>query len=191
MIAGILLAAGRGERFGGRKLLAKLDTGKTILETSAVAMRAATDDVMIVVRDDAELVDLAERIAAALDLRLLVNHHANVGMATSIVAGVEATSTASGWLIGLADMPYVLPSTIREIADRIRSPTTIVVPTHQGMRGHPVGFGSDYFARLTALTGDAGARSVLQAFAAEVQVLPVDDPGVLMDIDTQADLSAS
>ncbi len=188
MIAGILLAAGRGERFGGRKLLAKLDTGKTILETSAVAMRAATDDVMIVVRDDAELVDLAERIAAALDVRLFINQYADSGMATSIVAGVEANESASGWLIGLADMPFVLPSTIREIADHIRSPTTIVVPTHQGMRGHPVGFGRDYFARLTALTGDAGARSVVQAHSVEVRVLPVDDAGVLIDIDTRSDL---
>jgi molybdenum cofactor cytidylyltransferase len=190
VIAGILLAAGRGERFGGRKLLAKLDTGKTMLETSAHALRRAVVDVTIVVRDDAELVDSGERIAAALGARLLINPRADEGMATSIGAGVEATPSASGWLIALADMPFVLPSTVREIAGQIRSPSTIIVPTHRQQRGHPVGFGRDYFERLTALTGDAGARSVVQDHSAEVRMLPVDDAGVLIDIDTQADLHA-
>jgi molybdenum cofactor cytidylyltransferase len=191
VIAGILLAAGRGERFGGRKLLAKLDTGKTILETSAIAMRAALDDVTIVVREDAELVDLAERVAAALGARLVINPHANDGMATSIVAGVRANQSASGWLIALADMPFLWPSTVRDIAEQIRSPASIIVPAHHGKRGHPVGFGRDYFDQLTILSGDAGARSVVQAHAAAVQIVPVDDAGVLIDIDTPADLSAS
>jgi molybdenum cofactor cytidylyltransferase len=191
VIAGILLAAGRGQRFGGGKLPTKLGTGKTILETSAGAMRAAIDDVTMVVRDDAELVALAERISGELDVRLLINPRADEGMATSIVAGVEATSTAAGWLIALADMPFVLPSTVRDIAEQVRSPASIIVPAHQGKRGHPVGFGRDYFDRLITLTGDAGARSVVQTFAAEVQVLSVDDAGVLIDIDTQADLTAS
>ncbi|MFM7461485.1 MAG: NTP transferase domain-containing protein [Burkholderiales bacterium] len=188
MIAGILLAAGRGERFGGRKLLAKLDTGKTILETSARAIRRAVVDVTIVVRDDAELVDSAERIAAALGARLLINPRADEGMATSIGAGVKATPSASGWLIALADMPFVLPSTVRDVAEQIRSTSTIIVPTHRQQRGHPVGFGRDYFERLIALTGDTGARSVVQDHSAAVRVLPVDDAGVLIDIDTQADL---
>jgi molybdenum cofactor cytidylyltransferase len=188
VIAGILLAAGRGERFGGKKLLAKLDTGKTVLETSAIAMREALDDLTLVVRDDAELVELAERVAAASGVRVVINQHADAGMATSIVAGVASTPNASGWLIGLADMPFVLPSTVRGIAEQVRSPASIIVPAHQGKRGHPVGFGRDYFDLLSKLTGDAGARSVLQAFAAQVQLVPVDDAGVLIDIDTQADL---
>ncbi|MBC7622954.1 MAG: nucleotidyltransferase family protein, partial [Aeromicrobium sp.] len=190
--AGILLAAGLGERFGGRKLLATLDSGKTILETTAAAMRAALAHVTIVVRDDAELVSLAERIVRELDLRYIVNQHAGDGMATSIVAGVSvsmsAAADADGWLIGLADMPFVLPSTYRDVAGNVRTPSSIVIPTYRGQRGHPVAFGRDYFDSLTKLSGDAGARSIVQTFGAHVQELPVNDAGVLVDIDTKADL---
>lgn len=189
MIAGILLAAGLGQRFGGRKLLATLDSGKTILETSAAAMRAALADVTIVVRDDAKLVFLAERIASELDLRYLVNQHASDGMATSIVAGVNVTADADGWLIGLADMPFVLSSTHRQVAGNLQTPSGIVIPTYQGQRGNPVAFGRDYFDSLTKLSGDAGARSIVQTFGAHVQELPVNDAGVLVDIDTRDDLS--
>jgi molybdenum cofactor cytidylyltransferase len=62
-----------------------------------------------------------------------------------------------------------------------------VQPSYQGKRGHPVLFGRDFWPQLAALSGDAGARTVLQLNAEAVQIVELDDPGVLQDVDTQQD----
>ena len=202
MIAGIILAAGRGERFGGGKLLAKLPSGKTILETTVLAMSAALPSVTLVVRRDAALTTLADRICRANGAVLVVNERADDGMATSIACGVGATVGANvganvgtnvgtkveGWLIALADMPYVKSATMSRVASQITNATMIVVPTFEEQRGHPVGFGLRYFAELQQLAGDGGARAILQGHPEHVLLLPVDDSGIVKDIDTPADL---
>ncbi|MEO8135570.1 MAG: NTP transferase domain-containing protein, partial [Betaproteobacteria bacterium] len=70
----------------------------------------------------------------------------------------------------------------------LRSGESLVVPRYRGERGHPVGFARVHFPALSQLTGDAGARAVI-AGAPRVAWLDVDDPGVMRDIDTPADLS--
>ena len=62
------------------------------------------------------------------------------------------------------------------------------MPIHHGERGHPVGFAASLREDLLALRGDAGARGVLQRYAAEVVTVEVDDPGILQDVDTHDDL---
>jgi molybdenum cofactor cytidylyltransferase len=63
----------------------------------------------------------------------------------------------------------------------------LVVPTFAGRRGHPVGFDGRFREHLLALSGDAGARAVLATQGSAVYQLEVDDPGVVQDVDTQAD----
>lgn len=188
MIGGVILAAGRGERFGGGKLLATLPSGKTILETTVLAMMAALPSVTVVVRRDPALLRLAEQICRASGALLVVNARADDGMATSIASGVGANANADGWLIALADMPYVQSATMSLVASQIVNASTIVVPTFDKQRGHPVGFGQRYFAQLQQLDGDSGARSILQRHAEHVRLIPVDDVGIVKDIDTRADL---
>lgn len=194
MIAGIILAAGRGERFGGAKLLARLPSGITILETTVVAMTAALPSVTLVVRRDTALMTLAEQICRASGALLVVNENADDGMATSIACGVGATVGATvganvrGWLIALADMPYVQSATVSLVASQITKATTIVVPSFEEQRGHPVGFGLRYFAELQQLSGDSGARAIVQRHPEHVRLLAVDDRGIVTDIDTPADL---
>ena len=60
-------------------------------------------------------------------------------------------------------------------------------PSHRGSRGHPVLIGRDFWPQLAALSGDAGARRVLQRNAEAVQIVELDDPGVLQDVDTRKD----
>ncbi len=198
MIAGVILAAGRSTRFGGGKLLATLPTGKTILETTVLAMRAALPSVTLVVRRDTALMTLAEQICRLSGAMLVVNENADDGMATSIACGVGATvgtnvganvaTKTDGWLIALADMPYVQSATMSLVASQITHATTIIVPTFEEQRGHPVGFGSDYFVELRQLSGDRGARAILERHPEHVRLLPVDDSGIVKDIDTPADL---
>ena len=86
-------------------------------------------------------------------------------------------------------MPFVRSATIAQVADAIRQSTTMAVPLFGGRRGHPVGFGGAYFEALARLTGDEGARSILRDHAEQVRWLACEDPGILKDIDTPADLA--
>jgi molybdenum cofactor cytidylyltransferase len=190
VLTGILLAAGRAQRFGSQKLLARLPDGRRVIEASAANLLAAMGRVIAVTGRD-------ERLMRVLDdcgCQLVLNERALEGMGTSIAAGVRATAADSGegWLVALGDMPYIKPATIRQVGERLLRVGGIVIPACQQQRGHPVGFGREHLNALSALEGDSGARTVIaQALGetpARVQLLEVEDAGVLADIDTPADL---
>ncbi|MES2036930.1 MAG: nucleotidyltransferase family protein [Pseudomonadota bacterium] len=180
---GILLAAGRGRRFdasGQRdKLLQKLADGKSVAQHSAQNLLVAMPQVIAVLRpDNAVLSDQLQ----AMGVECLVCHDADDGMANSLKHALGATADSVGWLIALADMPAVKPSTMSLLINALQAGAGIVVPVYQGRRGNPVGFAHQYLPQLLALQGDVGARSLLQSNA--VTQLVVDDPGIHQDIDT-------
>jgi molybdenum cofactor cytidylyltransferase len=183
-IAGVLLAGGAARRFGGGKLLHSLADGTPIGIAAWRNLRAALPRTVVVVRagDDT----LAERFRAA-GASVTVSADAEKGMGHSLASGVAATSDAAGWLVALADMPCVDPRTIARIAQAVQDGARIALPVHRGTRGHPVGFDARCRDDLLVLTGDAGARTLLQRHADDVVRLEVDDPGVLQDVDTRAD----
>lgn len=188
-VAGILLAAGQGARFGGHKLLAPLADGTSLALTAARNLRAALDDeVWVVVRTDDRL--LAEQFARD-GFHTVVNAQAARGMGTSLACGVRAAATADSWLIALADMPAIRPVTIRRVAAAIIEGAALAAPFHAGQRGHPVGFGSGLRDELLALDGDSGARDLLARYAPQLTRIEVDDAGILLDVDTPADLVAA
>ncbi|RXZ42115.1 nucleotidyltransferase family protein [Crenobacter cavernae] len=183
-ITGILLAAGRSRRFGADKRRAALEEAPLIVHAACALQTALHDTLIVLGADDvtleAELSSLGFSVTCAPDAAL--------GMGHSLAHGVAQRPDASGWLIALADMPAIRPDTIQTLADELATPSSIVAPYYLGQRGHPVGFGRAYYAELAALTGDAGARPVLQAHANCVIRVDVDDAGVLVDVDTPADL---
>jgi molybdenum cofactor cytidylyltransferase len=200
-IVGILLAAGRGERFGGDKLLAKArstaaggapelsDLGAECI--GVVACRhliAALPDVMAVVRPGDHALAAALGAAGAQIVRCA---NSADGMGASLACGVSAARDASGWLVALADMPWVLPSTIARVAAALADGAPVVAPFYAGKRGHPVGFSRACYAKLSALTGDEGAKTVVSAYADELAHIEVDDPGTLRDVDTREDLASA
>ena len=190
-VAGILLAAGAGSRFGGGKLLHPLQ-GAAIGVHAARHMQAAGLWVTAVVRPGSdELVRLLQNEGVAVT----VCATAADGMGVSLAHGIAQTSLreneAAGWVVALADMPRIRPATIRQIADAVRAGALIVAPTYQGERGHPVGFSVALRDELLACRGDEGARAVLKRHHTEIQLIAVDDPGVIFDIDRKEDLPAS
>lgn len=186
MIAGLLLAAGAGTRFGGDKLLHPLPDGTPIAVQAARSLLQGVDYGIAVVRPgDWWLAGLLE----AAGLRTVFCPNAAAGMGASLACGIEAAQDADGWLIALADMPFVQATTVRGLADLLRSGAPIAAPCHEGRRGHPVGFQRDFFAALARLDGDQGARGLLAAHAARIRLLDCDDPGILADIDVPADLA--
>lgn len=94
-------------------------------------------------------------------------------------------------MIALADMPWINPVTIAQVADALRSGAPIAAPAWQGQRGHPVGFSQAFGAELAALTGDGGAKSLIQVYRERVRLVDCADPGVLRDIDAPEDLHNS
>jgi len=179
---GILLAAGRGTRFGANKLLHPLEDGTPMALAAARNLKAALPDVLVVVNgENPELMALLEQAG----LRVTVCARAETGMGASLAWGVAQSREADGWLIALADMPWIRPETIRAVARALTGPRAIAAPVHQGRRGHPVAFGRDYRQDLMGLAGDKGARRLLETFASNVVLLPCEDSGVLRDIDLQ------
>lgn len=186
-VAGVLLAAGRGSRFdptGARyKLLQLLPNGEPVVVASARALLAAVPRVIAVVRpEDAVTAGLLR----ALGCDVVACANAGDGMAASLVCGVQHARDASGWLIALADMPYVRPATMAALANAATNGATIAAPVHEGQRGNPVAFGRAHLQALLALAGDQGARSILKNNP--VNELTVNDPGILQDIDTPSDI---
>ncbi len=184
-VVGLLLAAGRSTRFGSNKLCHLLPDGSPVGVRSALNLRAGAGAVLAVVRPDDHALQAA---LAAAGIDWLPCADAGAGMAASIACGVGATAGARGWLIALADMPYVRPATIAAVAQAIVAGAPLAAPFHAGRRGHPVGFGAAFGAQLCALRGDEGARQLIQRHAAALRRIDGDDAGVLADIDVPADV---
>ncbi|TMG86922.1 MAG: nucleotidyltransferase family protein [Betaproteobacteria bacterium] len=182
-IVGILLAAGSASRFGGDKLLAPLSDGMQVGVAALRNLAAAVDAVVAVVRpgDDALAAALAARGA-----RVTACPRAGEGMGASLAWGVRAAPLAAGWVIALADMPWIQSATIARVADALRGHATIAAPSWRSSRGHPVGLASGFYAELSALTGDEGAKAILGRH--RVALIATEDAGVLRDVDTLPDL---
>jgi molybdenum cofactor cytidylyltransferase len=186
MISAILLAAGSGSRFGGGKLLAQLPDGTPIGVASWRNMASAVSRCIVVVRaGDSALRHMFESEGA----EVVECSDAHLGMSRSLIAGLRAASEADGWLIALGDMPYISPRTITAVSDAIASNALIALPTYHGSRGHPVGLSARLREELFTVQGDEGAREVVKRHTDDCLLVACDDdPGILRDIDTRADI---
>ena len=184
----VVLAAGRGSRFRGldHKLAQALGTS-TVLGTTLAHVLAS--QLPLVVVTTVALADIARSSIATRDIVILPDvgkpGPEPLGMGYSIACGVSARPDASGWLILPGDMPMIRPATLKAVARALRH-HTVVYAQHHGQRGHPVGFSAELYSELAALGGDDGARRLVARYPAHG--LEIDDPGVLIDIDTEVDL---
>ena len=185
VIGAILLAAGSSRRFSSDKLLAPLQDGTPMAARVATTLVAASIDVVAVVRPHAS--QLTEALTAC-GARTICCPDADEGMGTSLAWGVAAAAHWNGWLIALADMPFVAESTVRAIVAAVANGAVLAAPRYRGQRGHPVGFGAEFRASLLALRGDRGGRDLVMAAGDRLHLVDCDDAGVLTDIDRPEDL---
>jgi molybdenum cofactor cytidylyltransferase len=188
MIVSILLAAGASRRFGTNKLLAPLPEGTPIVVASARAVAAAGTPVLAVVRPSD--VAVAAFLREVPGVRVSLCPDADAGMARSLAHGVAESPDAMGWLIALADMPWLRPVDAAAVARALSSGAAIAAPVHEGRRGHPVGFSARWRAELLALAGDRGAQDLVRSHEDLLTLVPTGDPGVVRDVDQPADLRA-
>jgi molybdenum cofactor cytidylyltransferase len=150
---------------------------------------AVASGLPVVVVTTSALVPVALEVVAARDIVLLPPvgsaTREPVGMGYSIGVGVGARANAGGWLVLPGDMPMVRPTSLRAVAQAL-SHHPVVYAQHRGRRGHPVGFAAELYSELVALEGDEGARRLLARYP--THAVELDDPGVLVDVDTEHDL---
>ncbi len=187
-VTGILLAAGKGSRFGGDKLLHPLANGTPMGVQSARRLQVGCDHVIAVVKPHDDL--LAELLTQE-GCKVVVCAAAGGGMGHSLAAGVRAAAQAEAWIAALGDMPYILPSTYQALRDALSGGAALAAPTYREQRGHPVGFSRPWFDALAALKGDQGARSIIQHHLDRMVLCPVADAGILHDIDHPVDIRPS
>lgn len=189
-MVGILLAAGFSRRFGtADKLLHPLPDGGRVGLTAGKNLLEAIPLTIAVVRQENHALHSMLRDAG---LQVVVCSEHEQEMADSLAAAVRFSAnfhkSEGGFIIALADMPFIRTSTIAEVADRLSKGAPIVVPTYQGQRGHPVGFSTKFRSELESLKGDVGARLVLQRYSHAIEFMECEDGGILMDIDTPTDI---
>lgn len=182
-VAVVVLAAGQSSRFGNQKMSHFIGNGKTILRTGIEQYQKVFSHITVVISNDANV----KREMAKLKVNVVVLNDPTKGMSQSLIAGIQSQANADAWLIALGDMPYIKTQTLTELVD----PSTrnnIVVPVCSGRRGNPVIFGCDFQKGLLSLQGDVGAKKLLNSNQLSLLEVPVDDIGVLHDIDHPEDV---
>jgi molybdenum cofactor cytidylyltransferase len=190
----LVLAAGSGSRFGGRKLLAPWRDGLVLEATLAAAFQAPGRFVRVVTGADGEAVAdaaraFAERTGQAAQLRIVhAADHAD-GLAASLKAGIECLpDDTEGVFLFLGDMPLVPPDLAGQLLAVLDPGQQAAAPLFEGQRGHPVLMMASLFPALANLTGDRGAGGLLSSLGLALARVETDDSGVLKDIDRPQDL---
>jgi molybdenum cofactor cytidylyltransferase len=183
---GILLAAGQSRRFGGNKLLYPIMDNTPMLLVAAQKLVSVLPDSIAVINQ--ELISYTAKLEQ-LGLRVVINEQANRGMGSSIACGIRVSQDAVGWLIALADMPYIKTETITQLANKLQDGADIVAPFLEQQRGHPVGFNQRYKDKLLALNDDVGARYIIEKHKSQLELVASNDTGVIIDIDQTSDIA--
>lgn len=185
MIAAVILAAGGSQRMGLPKQTLRVG-GAPMLQVVLDTVRRTQVDLVVVVLG-AHASDVKKEVEFRTE-KVAVNSAHGEGMSASIRAGLSEVQGAEAALIVLGDQPLISPKTMDALIQAYRrSGRAIVVPVYQGRRGNPVLFDRSLFEEVMGVTGDTGAKAVVKAHPEETLEVPVDDHGVVMDIDTQAD----
>jgi CTP:molybdopterin cytidylyltransferase MocA len=185
-VAGLILAAGAGRRYGKPKALVAY-RGKLLVQGAADTLRAAGCARTVVV-----LGAQAERVrAAAPDLpETVTNPDWPSGMGSSLRVGLAtltAGEPADAAVVLLVDMPAVTSEAVRRVA-ALAGPDALAMGGYGERRGHPVLLGRDHWAGVAeSATGDKGARDYLRAHSAQLRIVPVGDVADDFDIDFETD----
>ena len=178
----LVVAAGHSRRFGACKLSAKLTSGAAILEQVLQRITPIGAPVAVVLSPDKPHL---HALVAESACQPLILPNPSLGLGHSISFGVKATAKWAGWVICLADMPWITTVTYSKVHALLTS-SPQAAPLHNGCRGHPVGFQSQYYSVLAALKGDMGAARHLSL--STLATFDANDNGCLRDIDTPEDI---
>lgn len=189
-IGAIVLAAGSSRRFGDDKRQSQLPSGDTVLQATIKLVSNNFDQTLVTLRyGDREFANaLAENFP---NVTFYCAPDSANGMGSSLANAIRQVGDDwEGAAIFLGDMPFIQGDSVAALKRSFAAGSTapIVIPTFYGKAGHPVIFHRNYFKEIAELTGDHGARAVLQDHKDQVIEVDVIDGGVLKDIDHPEDL---
>lgn len=180
-LAGVVLAAGAGRRFGKPKALVEHE-GALFVERASGVLRAGGCDPVLVV-----LGARAEEVVARADLpgaTVLMNPDWPTGMASSLHTALDALTGHDGVVAALVlpvDMPGVTATAVRRVAAHVTS-SALAAASYEGRRGHPVLLGREHWSGVRAASrGDSGARDYLRHH--HVTPVPCEDVAAGFDVD--------
>lgn len=184
-VVAIVPAAGKGERFGGAKLLARIEDEPLLDRTLRSLLGADIARVIVVTAPAADFF----AVARLSDPRVTVIHNPDPsrGMFSSIQAGLTVAE-GDPILVLPADMPFVTSATVVGVVDECRRTQRIVLPTHRGRHGHPVGLPQSIRPGLLHARAESTLKEELARTGLDQVELTVEDPGVLRDVDVRSDL---
>jgi len=182
--AALVLAAGRGRRFGSDKRIARLPSGEMLLATTLGRVLEAFEEVWVVLRPEDDPVALGVDVA---QVKVVRAERADDGMGASLAAGVRAIAESGTGVQALAvmlgDMPWVEVGTLVRLKGLAKT-ERIVLPEFEGRQGHPVVFGKTFWGALTELEGDLGGKRVIEGNRQACLVVAIKDHGVTADLDS-------
>ena len=161
--------------------------GRTLLESTLARYQDGFGSVFLVLRPEDS--DWARGLSGCTKVFAADAH---LGMGHSLAAGIAAAAGFDGAFVALGDMPWVEVPTLETLRRGLNDRGAIVRPFHNGTPGHPVGFGQAHFEALMNLSGDEGAKVVLDQNRQRIVAIDVADVGVIRDLDVppSSDLSA-
>jgi molybdenum cofactor cytidylyltransferase len=180
---GVILAAGSSRRMGKPKPLLGIDGEIFINRILANMSAAGLTRILIVLGEHAGAVRSA--LAGGIKAGIVINPAPEHGQLSSIQSALDQVDpTTTGVLLVLVDHPLVRGETYRQILETaVKDPDRIIIPNYHGRNGHPVYFGRKFFSDLKNAPLDQGARYVVNKYRSEVIAIPVEDDGILKDID--------
>jgi molybdenum cofactor cytidylyltransferase len=184
--AAIIPAAGFSSRMGVFKPLLPVGTRLVIEKTVGCFKQAGLQDIRAVVGYKRELIiPVLERLGA----QVIVNSKFENGMYTSIQAGVETLAeSVSAFFILPADCAFVEPDTVSALLAAYQaSPVSVIYPTHNNRRGHPVLVSNALRKLILDSNPEGGLKTLLEKHAPDFLEIPVNDPGICIDMDTAGD----
>jgi molybdenum cofactor cytidylyltransferase len=186
-VSAVVLAAGSSTRMGSVKPLVRVG-GQAMLQRVLTTLGASrVDETIVVLGYAAQLIRDTIRFD---DASIAINDSYRQGMASSIQIGLASVrADAKAALIVLADQPFLKAATIDLlIAEYHSKKPEIIVPLYKGFRGNPVLLDRSVFSELAALRGDIGCRAIFGNHTRGILKVPVEDAGILVDLDTVADV---
>jgi molybdenum cofactor cytidylyltransferase len=189
-IAALVLAAGQSRRMGRNKLLLPIDGTPMVARTVDALSASSVTDIVVVTGHQADQVRAA---LAGRGVAFVHNPDFAAGLSTSLKTGLAALpADPDGALVCLGDMPLVTPAHLDRLIAAFNpvEGRLVCVPTYDGKRGNPVLWARRFFAEMRTLSGDAGARVLLERHADALCEVAMSDAGVLLDVDTPDAFSA-
>jgi molybdenum cofactor cytidylyltransferase len=185
MIAAVILSAGESSRMGRPKALLPID-GQTFIEKIVGALKQTSVGKIIVVLGHNG--DEMRRSIQHLPVEILINPDYRLGQLSSLQTAIrhlQGETNCDGIVVHLVDHPYINPQLLQLMLHRfVDEKRAIVVPRHQGKRGHPVIFARELFSELLAAPMDQGAKAVVNAHRDETLEIDTEEVGITLDIDT-------